>query len=104
MDPWLNSARNRLASAGFVILDDVPFDGWTFSLVARRTRFELTKFGFSESFFLFGEFDRLTTEELRSFSAAAYHCAKEHKTISLPCGLFESVWAYAVAISYGLRS
>jgi hypothetical protein len=45
------------------------------------------------------EFDELTTAELREFSADAYLCAKKHKTISLPCGLFESVWCYAVAIA-----
>jgi hypothetical protein len=93
------SARDRLASTGFVVLENVPFDSKSFSVVARRTRFELTKFGFSENFFIFGEFDRLTTEDFRAFSADAYRYAKQHKTVPLPCGLFESVWSYAVAIA-----
>jgi hypothetical protein len=99
MDHWLSSARKRLAVAGFVVLDDVPYDGGTFSVVARRSRFELTKFGFSESFFIFREFDRLTTAEIRAFSADAYLCAKKYKKIPLPCGLFESVFCYSVAVA-----
>ena len=99
MDSWLTTTRGRLASAGFVTLDDVPFEGRTFRVVGRRTRFELTKFGFSESFFLFGQFDRLTNEALRQFSADAFRCAKTRQVIPLPCGLFESVWCFAVAIS-----
>jgi hypothetical protein len=99
MDSWLTAARGQLASAGFVLLDDVPFEGRTFRLVGRRTRFELTKFGFSESFFVFGEFDHLTNEVLRQFSADAFRFAKKTRVIPLPCGLFESVWCYAVALS-----
>jgi hypothetical protein len=51
MNMWLTEARNRLLAAGFVILDDVSSNGRTFTTVARRSRFELTKFGFSETFF-----------------------------------------------------
>ena len=99
MESWLNTARSRLAAADFVLLDEVEFEGRTFPLVARRSRFELTKFGFSESFFIFEEFDRLTTEALRAFSADAYRCAKKQRAIRLPCGLFESVWCYSVAVA-----
>jgi hypothetical protein len=99
MDSWLTATRGRLASAGFLLHEDVPFEGRTFPLVGRRTRFELTKFGFSESFFVFGEFDRLTNEALRQFSRDAFRFAKQQRVIPLPCGLFESVWCYAVAIS-----
>jgi hypothetical protein len=99
MDTWLRGVRDRLDEGGFVLLEDVSSEGRTFPLLARRTRFELTKFGFSETFFIFGDFDRLTTEACRAFSADAFRCAKEHKTIYLPCGLFESVWCYAVAMA-----
>jgi hypothetical protein len=99
MDNWLTATRGRLASAGYVLHDDESFEGRTFQLVGRRTGFEVTKFGFSESFFVFGQFDRLTNEGLRQFSADAFRFAKERRLIPLPCGLFESVWCYAVAIS-----
>jgi hypothetical protein len=99
MDAWLNAARNNLSAAGFVISDDVSHDERSFSIVARRSRFEVTKFGFSETFFIFSEFDRLRIRDIREFSEDAYHYAMGHKTIPLPCGLFESVWSYAVALA-----
>ena len=67
--------------------------------VARRTRFELTKFGFSETFFVFREFESIGTDALRRFSGDAFKLACQSKTISLPCGIFESVWCFAVAIT-----
>ena len=98
MDPWLATVRGRLGAEGFTLLDNVAADGRTFPLVARRSGFELTKFGFAENFFIFGEFDRLDTGTLRDFSASAFRCAKQHKAIPLPCGLFEGVFCYSVAI------
>lgn len=99
MENFLNTVRNRLTTAGFVITNDISYNGCTFPLVARRLRFSLTKFGFSETFFIFKKFDRLTTDALRAFSADAYRCAKKRRAIPLPCGLLESVWCYPVAIA-----
>jgi hypothetical protein len=99
LDNWLAITRDRLASVGFVLSDDVPFDGKTFPLVGRQTRFELTKFGFSESFFVFAEFDCLTRDILRQFSADAFRFSKKQRVIPLPCGLGEMLWCYAVAIT-----
>jgi hypothetical protein len=99
MANWLNTVRNRLAAAGFVILDNVAFEARKFPVVARRTRFELTKFGFAETFFIFQEFDCLTTESLRMFSSDAFRCAEKSRVIPLPCGLFEGFWCYSVAIA-----
>ena len=99
MNTWLTEARNRLVAAGFVILDDVSSNGRIFKTVARRSRFELTKFGFSETFFVFAEFSTLGAGVMRRFSADAFRCAKQYKKIPLPCGLFEGVWCFAVAIT-----
>jgi hypothetical protein len=98
-DSWLGSTCRRLESAGYVIEREVSHDGRLFPVVARRTRFDLLKFGFSESFFIFHQFDRLSLADFRRFSADAFRCAKAHRAIPLPCGLFESVWCYAVAIA-----
>jgi hypothetical protein len=99
MDTWLKTTRARLAAAGFVVQDKFAFDGKTFPLFARKTRFELTKFGFAENFFTFLEFDRLTSDMLRRFSADAFRCAKRNCVVPLPCGLGESVWSFAVAMA-----
>src|SRR5262245_51316844 len=87
MGPWLSFARKRLAVAEFVVSDNATENGTTFPVVARRTRFEWTKFGYAETFFVFKECDHLTITEARDFSAAAFRFAKRHKTIFLPCGL-----------------
>ncbi|HTU27707.1 MAG TPA: hypothetical protein VMF30_20010, partial [Pirellulales bacterium] len=60
---------------------------------------ELTKFGFSETFYVFREFETISAAELRSFSASAIAIAKLSKTIPLPCGLFECVSCFAVAVA-----
>jgi hypothetical protein len=67
--------------------------------LARRTRFELTKFGFSETFFVFRTFETITADALRKFSSDAFDLARQSKTIPLPRGIFESVWCFAVAIA-----
>ena len=99
MNDWLQNIRGRLSAASFVLSDDVHFGEATFKMIARRSRFELTKFGFSETFFIFTEFDSLNAPALRAFSSKAFQCAKKIRKIGLPCGLFESVWCYAVAIA-----
>src|SRR5262245_11138263 len=99
MDSWLRAACDRLEKAGYVLLDDVRGDGGDFAVVARRSRFEFTKFGYSENFFIFADFDRLDRRAMRDFGEAAFYCAKANKKCFLPCGLFESVWCYTVAVA-----
>jgi hypothetical protein len=99
MERWLKRACNRLEETGFVISDDVKFKGQVYPIVARRSRFDLSKFGYSEEFFVFGDFDRLGAKEFRAFSAGAFRYAKRHRVNPLPCGFFESVWCFCVAIT-----
>jgi len=96
---WLQKTLRNLAREGFVITENVSHSGATMRALARRTRFELTKFGFSETFFVFRKFESVNAEALRRFSSDAFDLAKQSKTIPLPCGLFESVWCFAVAIT-----
>lgn len=97
-DTWLQTAIQRLSSRGFKITRDVCHEGQAFDAVAHRSRFELTKFGNSETFFVFAELDALSRESVRQFSAKAFRYAKTSKSMPLPCGLFESVYCFAVAV------
>ena len=92
---WLQTALQRLTSDGFTIRPDNLF-----KIVAHRSRFELSKFGNSETFFIFHEFDGTDINLIRRFSNDAFNHATQLKTSSLPCGFFESVWCFAVAISH----
>ena len=96
---WLQTTLQNLTREGFVISENVSHSDAAMSALARRTRFEITKFGFSETFFVFRKFESISTDALRRFSSDAFDLAKQSKTIPLPCGLFESVWCFAVAIT-----
>ena len=93
MDYWLQTAIQRLLADGFVIMNQNYF-----KVVAHRSRFEITKFGNSETFFIFADIDYLNIDMMRRFSTDAFNFAMKSKTSPLPCGFFESVWSYAVGI------
>lgn len=95
---WMDVTRDRLASAGFTVTRDINCDGRIFRIVAQRTRLEITKCGFAEYFWMIGELDRPDAHEIRRFSADAFRFAKSRKAVPLPCGLFEGVLCFAVAI------
>ena len=58
----------------------------------------MTKFGNVETFFVFGEVPTPDVASIQAFSATAFQYAKAAKSFPLPCGLFEAVISYAVAI------
>jgi hypothetical protein len=99
---YLSKVIQRLVSAGFSCQENVAHDGSLYRCVARRSRFELTKAGFAETFFLFAELPSLSVDSLRRFSANCFAYAKKTKKIPLPCGLFESVFCFPVAIVDGV--
>jgi hypothetical protein len=96
---WLQKVAQRLSSEGFVMTGDVRFGDTRFKGVAHRSRFELSKFGNSETFFIFGEFGKPTPQSIRWFSGEAFRYAKASRSFSLPCGFFESVWCFAVGVA-----
>ena len=99
---WLQTVTEGMAASRFKISSDVSCGDRTFPAVAHRSRFELTKFGNCETFFVFEEFDSLSPAEMRRFSAEAFTFAKAARKLKLPCGLFEAVFCFAVAIVDGL--
>jgi hypothetical protein len=94
MDYWLQTAVQRLQTDGFTIRNQNYF-----KIVAHRSRFELSKFGNAETYFIFADVDYLDVNLMRKFSADAYNYAVQTKSSSLPCGFFESVWCFAVAVA-----
>ena len=92
----MGNAIQRLSQDGFAISYNVELAGQKYQAVAHRSRFELTKFGNSETFFVFGELERPDVGAVRGFSSQAFHYAKLAKTFSLPCGLFEAIACFAV--------
>lgn len=102
-DAWLHHVATRLQSDSFVPLDHQKYQPAGFKYALRRTRFEITKFGMAETFFFFGDVPSLTPQVMTGFSNAAFRLAIESKSVPLPCGIFESVWCFAVAITANLH-
>ena len=98
-DAWLHAIATRLQSDSFVPLDPQSYQPAGFKFAVRRTRFEIAKFGMAETFFVFADIPMLTPEIMNSFSNGAFQLALRSKSVPLPCGLFESVWSFAVAIT-----
>jgi len=98
-DEWLAAIGPRLTQAGFVLLHPQGYQSAGFKYVLRRTQFEITKFGMAETFFAFADLPVLVPQTMVNFSAAAYQLAMRSKTVPLPCGCFESVFCFPVAIT-----
>ena len=99
---YLSRVMQRLQADGFTITDNVTFGNQTFKCVAKRTRFQLEYFGFAEFFFILAEFSSLDRTSLREFSAKCFKYAKKYRSIPLPCGLYERVICFPVAMVDGI--
>lgn len=95
---WLETVSQRLASRGFKVSKDVAYQGQPIQRVGHRSGFQLTKFGNSETFFVFSGFGQLNRDAMRQYCDRAFDFAIASKKVPLPCGLFESVYCFAVAI------
>jgi hypothetical protein len=101
-EAYLATVLQRLRDEGFGCQENVGHGDYVFRWVAKRTRFELTKFGFSETFFVFERFGSLDLDSLKAFSANCFGYATKAKSIPLPRGIFESVWCFPVALVDGI--
>jgi hypothetical protein len=99
VDPWLSSVVQRLEAERYTVYEGGEEGAGDFALVARRSRFELSKFGYSETFFVFDRFNSILAKRMREFSADAFAHALRTRTCPLPCGLFEFVACFAVALA-----
>lgn len=100
---WMQQVSQKLAANAFVPLPPEIYQPQGYKYAARRSRFEISKFGMAEYFFTFAEIPNLTPDVLQNYSSAAFQFAMKNKTVPLPCGLFESVFCFAVAITADLN-
>jgi hypothetical protein len=99
MSDWYDRVARRLESDGFDILQPRHRDDDRFDLVARYSRFEITKFGNFEEFFIFRDFRKISIDRMADYSADAFNHAIANKKVGLPCGFFEMVCCYSVAVA-----
>ena len=99
---YLDHVEDRFRAAGFDWRDGSQMEGPGLLAAASKSGFELTKFGISEDFFAFGQFDDPDSNALRDFSARVFDYAVANKKSWLPRGLFSGVFVYAVAIVHSI--
>ena len=87
-----------LEQHGFRISTDLTFEESPIAGVAHRSRFEFTKFGNCETFFVFLNCPDKNEATIRNVSNMAFRYAKQNKAFGLPCGFFESVFCFPVCI------
>lgn len=102
-ESWLQHVAPRLTQQGFQALAPDTYLSQGFMYAVRRTRFEITKFGMSEAFFVFAQIDQLTPQLMTQFGNAAFRLAERCKSVPLPCGFFEHIVCYPVAITYQMH-
>jgi len=102
---YLSRVTQRLKDDGFALEENVTYKNQTFDRVAKRTRFEIDKFGFAATSYLFARFSSPDIGSLRSFSKISFQYALRAGGIipiaggiCLPRGLYVSVGCYPVAI------
>ena len=97
-EAYLNRVTQRLKAEHFRIENNITYKNQTFECVARRTRFEIDKYGFVTTFFLFANFPSLNMDSLKDFSAKSFRYAERATVIPLPRGLFCGIFCFPVAI------
>jgi hypothetical protein len=95
---YLSIVKQRLQSGGFKIIEDITYRNQPLRCVAKRSRFQLEFNGYTEFFFIFAEFPTLEETSLREFSSKCFRYAKRYRSNPLPCGLFEGVVCFPVAL------
>lgn len=95
---YLSIVKQRLNAAGFNISENINYKNQLFRCVAKRSRLQLEFHGFTEFFFIFAEFPTLEETSLREFSSKCFRYAKRYRSNPLPCGLFENVNCFPVAL------
>lgn len=100
---WMQYVAQKLAMNGFEQLPPQIYQPPGYKYAVRRSRLELSKFGNAEYFFTFAEIPNLLPQTLMSYSGAAFRFALRNKSFPLPCGFFESVFCFAIAITANLH-
>jgi hypothetical protein len=98
MDEYLTKVFQRLESDGFKVSKDITYGHHRFQYLAKRTRIEISKFGFIETYFIFNEYKDSELSSLHKFSNACVSYAIERSRIPLPRGFCKGIVCYSVSL------
>ncbi len=94
----LKKIQDKLKSEGYEVKSDVKYGDYTFPVVGRLSKFELSKFGKADYFVVVGVAQEAKLSDLRSFSSQAYEYAGSNRSTSMPPGLGASFFTFPVLI------
>jgi len=104
-EAYLARVTQRLKDDGFTIEGNIKYNGQTYDCVAKRTIYEIDKFGYAATFYLFARFSAPDISSLRDFSRISFKYALHSGGIipfaggiRLPRGFFFSICCFPVAI------
>jgi len=103
-EDYLSRVAQRLKDDGFALEDNITYKGQTFDRVAKRTRYEIDKFGYAATFYLFARFSSPDISSLRDFSKKSLKYTERASGIPLaggiplPRGFFFTIFCFPVAI------
>lgn len=104
-EAYLARVTQRLKNDGFAIEENITYMEQSFDCVAKRTRFEIDKYCFVATSYLFARLSAPDISSLRDFSAESFKYALRTSGIipiaggiRWPRGLYLGVWCYPVAI------
>ena len=100
---WMRQAAQKLAANAYQPMPPEKYQPQNFKYAMHRSRFEISKFGMAENFFVFAEIPNLTPEVLQQFSTASFKFAKANKSFPLPNGWFVATFCFSVAITMNLN-
>ena len=95
---YVQSVLQRLYNEGFKCAENVFYGGQTFAAVAHKGKFELSKFGMFERWFVLQYLPSIDPMSLRRFSSHCFNYATTSKETPLPLGFFAALVCYPVAV------
>jgi hypothetical protein len=95
---YLSGVIERLKQKGFNIKKDIEYNNHIIEYAAKKTKFEIERFGLISTFFLFSRIIDPDIFTLRKFSSRSYEYARKGSIKFLPRGLFYGFLCIPVAI------
>jgi hypothetical protein len=98
LDEYLKMVTKKLEQRGYRISNNVEYKDQNYIRVAKRTSFELVKFGLVSTFFIFGRFNKPDIDTLWDFSNKSFKCANRMSGIHPPRSLFYGLIVFPMVI------
>jgi hypothetical protein len=95
---WFERLTTNLVAQNYTIKNSESYDGTTYSLVAHRGRFEITKFGYAEYFYIVSELQSPTLEQVKQACAKSFTYGYVHRKLQIPAGIISSCFVFQILL------